>query len=251
MTVMNSTDSWIRCFHSAPEAAVRLVCFPHAGGAASFYFPMSKALHPDIEVYSVQYPGRQDRRGETALTAVPDIARHAARALRELPRGPLALFGHSMGAAVAYETARILERSGDGPLEALFVSGRRAPSRFRPEFVHQRDDTGLVEEMRTLGGTDPGVLRNRELLQLVLPVVRNDYRAIETYRPEPGPVLDSPVTVFIGDSDPKVTLDDAQAWREHTAGEFDLEVFRGGHFYLVEHQREVLQRISGRLKAHA
>jgi surfactin synthase thioesterase subunit len=230
---------------------MRLVAFPHAGGAATYWFPMSRALQPDIEVLSVQYPGRQDRRAEKPIDNLLVLAERIAEVLRPWLDGPTAFFGHSMGASLAYEVARILERRGETPpLVQLFASGRRAPARLRPESVHLRDDHGLVAEIRRLSGTDDGVLNDAELLRMVLPAIRSDYRAIETYRPPAGPVLGCPITAFTGDVDPQVSYEEALAWREHTTGAFDIQVFSGGHFYLADQQEAVLEEISGRLRVH-
>ncbi|MFG2353520.1 thioesterase II family protein [Streptomyces sp. NPDC048521] len=249
-------DAWIRTFDAAMEKGpvvdgLRLVCFPHAGGSASFYFPYAKLLRPEIEVLAVQYPGRQDRRGEPCLDRIATLADRAAEVLRvRRPDERLAFFGHSMGAAVAFETARRLER-GPGPrVLRLFASGRRAPSVFRPEFVHRKDDDGLVAELQALSGTDPALLADPEVRALVLPTIRSDYRAIESYRCEPGASVACPVTVLIGDADPRVSVADARAWEGHTSGGFDLRVLPGGHFYLEEQRDVVVAGIRAALREH-
>ncbi len=239
--------SWTRRYHPAPDSPVRLVCLPHAGGSASFYFPVSRSLSPDIDVLAVQYPGRQDRRHEPLVPDVPTLSRLVAGELVGWLDRPLALFGHSMGASVAFEVARILRRERDVELVHLFVSGRRAPSRFRDERVHQESDEGLIAEMRKLAGTAGSILGDEEMLRMIMPAIRNDYRAAETYRYEPGPPLGCPVTAFVGDDDPKVTVEEARAWGEHTTADFEFEVFPGGHFYLVDRSAAVLERIRGAL----
>ncbi|MEO5876849.1 MAG: alpha/beta fold hydrolase [Streptosporangiaceae bacterium] len=239
--------SWIRRYHQAPESTVRLVCFPHAGGSANFYFPVSAKLSPTVEVRAVQYPGRQDRRKEANIGDIHELADAAFEAVRTLADMPLAFFGHSMGAVVAYEVALRLEQAGVAPLTRLFVSGRRAPSRYRSDRVHERDDQGVVAELRRLSGTGTDLLGDPETLEMILPAVRNDYRAIETYRHAPGRTVNCPVSVLIGDSDPQVTTAEADAWSEHTTGSFDLRVFPGGHFYLAERSAEVITAVSNDL----
>lgn len=235
--------AWLRRFHPAPDADVRLVCFPHAGGSATFYFPFSRMLPRSIEVLSVQYPGRQDRHGEPCVGDIGGLADGVVAELLPLTPGPLALFGHSMGSMVAYEVARRLESRGVKPLR-LFASGGRAPSRPRRGNVHQLDDNGLVGELKKLSGTDSQILGDPEILRMVLPAVRSDYKAVETYRHVPGPLLECPVVALTGDDDPRVTLDEAEAWGEHTAGGFELKVYAGGHFYLNSHAAAVTQVIA-------
>ncbi|WP_371478842.1 thioesterase II family protein [Kitasatospora sp. NBC_00315] len=248
-TAAHDYDSWIRAFNPVPGAGIRLVCFPHAGGAASFWFPLTRLLPAGVELLAVQYPGRQDRRAEPCIDDIGTLADRTAEVLRrQHPDEPLALFGHSMGAAVAFETARRLERDSGRPVAHLFVSGRRSPGEFRAEYVHLRDDDGLIAELGTLGGTAPELLADPELRDLVLPPVRSDYRAIETYRCPPDATVGCPVTVLTGDADPRVTVAEARRWEDHTTGAFDFEVFEGGHFYLEDHRAGVAGRIGDALE---
>ena len=242
---MGDHASWITRFRAVPRAPVQLVCFPHAGGSAGFYFPMAAPLAPQAEVLAVQYPGRQNRRFEPCVDDIGELADAVVAALGQWQDRPLALFGHSMGAVVAFETARRLAL----PPVRLFVSGRRAPSAYRAESVHLRDDDGIVAELRALSGTDAGILGDEEFLRMILPAIRADYRAIETYRSAPDAVLDLPVTALTGDSDPRVSVDEARAWSAHTTGAFDLAVFPGGHFFLADHQRDVLALIARGISA--
>lgn len=164
-----------------------------------FWFPLSAALAPDVDVLAVQYPGRQERRHEPPITDLDEFADAVARALTPLLDRPYALLGHSMGALLGYEVARRLRRWGHPAPVGLFASGRRAPHINRGEDVHLRDDAGVVAELRRMSGTDSGLLGDDELLRLVLPAVRADYQAVETYRYQPGRALDcrsrySPVT---------------------------------------------------------
>jgi len=240
---MSDPEHWVRRFRPAPGAATRLLCLPHAGGAAGYYLPVSRALAPEIDVLAVQYPGRQDRMTEPLVDSVEQLADLLVPLLDSYLDRPLRIFGHSLGASVGFEVARRLEAQGVVP-EALFVSGRRAPSRDRDETVHLLDDDGLLAEIRSLAGTDAAVFDDPELVAMVLPTLRNDYRAAETYRYRPGPPLTCPVHALTGDADPRVTVEEAGAWAEHTTGEFTLTTFSGGHFYLLDHLPAVLERLA-------
>jgi len=220
---------WCRRFHPAPDAAHRLVCFPHAGGSASYYLPVSTALAPRVDVVAVQYPGRQDRRNEPLIDDIATLADHVYDVLRGWDDRPLTFFGHSMGALVAFEVARRFEREGSGPVR-LFASGRRAPSRYRDENVHRRDDDGI---------------------RMILPALRGDYRAVETYRSAPGATVACPITALVGDSDPKTSLDEAQDWEKHTSADFDLRILPGGHFYLNSRAADVLKVLDDHFAAQA
>ncbi|MGH3810260.1 MAG: thioesterase II family protein [Pseudonocardiaceae bacterium] len=245
------SDRWIRRYHPAREGSARLVCFPHAGGSASFFFPVSAALAPGVEVVAVQYPGRQDRRAEPNIDTIPHLAEAILPVVRPLADRPLAFFGHSMGAVLAYEVAFRLEQDGAAPLARLYVSGRRAPSRHRSESVHLRDDAGVIAEVRELSGTGSDLLGDPEMLEMILPAIKSDYRAIETYRDTTDRTVRAPIVAVIGADDPKVTIDEAKAWAAHSTGAFDLQVFPGGHFYLVEQSRQVIRLIADDLAALA
>lgn len=234
------TDRWIRRFHHTPDGTPVLVCFPFAGGVANYFFRLSATLQPDVLVLAVQYPGRQDRLHEPLVDEIAVLADRIADALLGWSDRPAAFFGHSMGAVVGYEVARRWEASGVA-LRHLYVSGRRAPSRTRDtDTVHLRDDAGIRAEVDRLGGPAAELLTHPELGPLLLPPIRNDYKAIETYRHPPGPPLTCPVTTIIGDHDPMVTLDEARAWAAHTTGPYTLRVFAGGHFYLTDHQQKIV-----------
>lgn len=194
---------------------------------------------------AVRCPGRQDRHSEPCVSDIGELADRVVEHLLPLDAKPLALFGHSMGAVVAYEVARRLQSKGITPLR-LFVSGRRAPSRTRTGngHVHQLDDNGLIDELRKLSATDSQLLGDPDMLRMILPAVRNDYKAVESYRHVPGPPLDCPIVALTGDDDPQVTLDEATGWSEHTTCGFELKVYEGGHFYLNSHAAAVMEAIS-------
>lgn len=230
-------------FQPAPERPIRLICLPHAGGSASSFFGFSAQVDSVAEVAAVQYPGRQDRWRDPPVTNLLGLADQVADVVLNAVSGPVALFGHSMGASLGFEVARRLEQAGRAPVR-LFASGSRAPSLERPEGIHELDDDGLVKELLKLGGTDPRVLADREMLDLMLPAIRADYTAIETYCADDDARVACPVTVLTGDDDPKTSLDDARAWQRHTTGRFDLRVFPGDHFYLFDQWPQVAEVIT-------
>jgi surfactin synthase thioesterase subunit len=231
-------DLWIRkCGPQAGDAPLRLLCFPHAGGSASFYQPLAAALGGSAQVLAVQYPGRQDRRNEPSLVRIGELAESVVDALTPWSAWsdrPLAFFGHSMGAVIAYEVARIMEQQTDATLLGLVASGRRAPSVHVEENLHRQSDAGLLTELRQMSGTAASLLHDEEVVRMILPPLRADYEAIETYRHQPGHELRSPLAALIGKEDGKAPLEHVREWESHTSGHFELHQFPGGHFYLNE-----------------
>lgn len=242
MTSTLDTDLWLRRFTPAPQAGPLLVCLPHAGGSATYYFRTARALASSMDVLAVQYPGRQDRRSEPCIDNIDGLADAVSAAVSAVADRPLILFGHSMGATIGYEVTARLEDEGTTPL-ALFASGRRAPSCVRSENVHRRDDAGIVAELRRLQGTGSSILGDDEIVQMILPAVRADYRAVESYRPKPRQPLATDIVALTGDVDPQVSAEEAAAWEKHTTGQFTLRTFSGGHFFLDRHADAILDEI--------
>ncbi|MEW2548399.1 alpha/beta fold hydrolase [Streptomyces sp. NPDC047002] len=250
-------EAWLRRLRAAPgptAGAPLLVCFPHAGGAASSFRPLAAALGGAVETVAVQYPGRQDRYAEPCVEDLDEMAALVAESLRLRDGGqgrPTAFFGHSMGATLAFAVARLLEGPGSSGPVGLFASARKAPSVAEGRQVHLLGDAEVVAELKSLGGTAAGALDDEELVGLVLPAVRSDYRALETYRPRPGERLGCPVTAVLGDADPRVAPAQAAAWAGHTASEFRIRVLPGGHFYLNDQVEAVAGLVRERLAAWA
>lgn len=222
------TSAWIRRFHPGPAAPVRLVCFPHAGGSASYYFPVSKALSSVADVQVLQYPGRQDRLAAPFIEPMDELADTVTAVLHEQPDLPLVLFGHSMGATLAFEVAARLERDGVDLL-GFFASGRRAPANVVNERMHTASDALLISHVKKLSGNN--ALDDPDIADLVLPAFRSDYRSAETYRYRPGTRLACPLFALTGDNDPQVSPAEAREWGAYTTGPFEMEVFEGGHFF--------------------
>ncbi|MFI6571310.1 thioesterase II family protein [Nocardia fluminea] len=246
MGVNTAATEWVRILRSDPAARGRLTCFPPGGGSATFYRELALHIGTGVEVTAVQYPGRQDRLGDPAITDLHLLADRIAVAITGQLGPGRTLFGHSMGATVAYETALRLAAAGQPP-RALIVSGRPAPEFVETGQLHRGPDAALVDDLERLAN-DPAPVRllrtEPGLADLVLPAVRADYQAIETYRQRPGAQLSCPVVALVSTEDPTTTVAQAEQWRAVTDGPFSLRTFGGGHFYLDEQHAAVAREIT-------
>ncbi|MFD8546315.1 thioesterase II family protein [Streptomyces sp. NPDC059649] len=229
---------WIRRYHQPADDDLTLVCFAHAGGAATAYFSLSAALSASADVLVVQYPGRQDRLNEPAVTDLRQLADRIVTALEPWRDRSLAFFGHSMGAIVAYEVALRMERGqGAGPV-GLIVSGSTAPSLQRDAGVHLMNDEELTAQMAQLAGTPPALLADEDFLATVLPSMRSDFTAMETYKDTAGSKLSCPISGYAADRDPRVSCEGLLTWGEYTTAGLTIEIFEGDHFYLHSPEQE-------------
>jgi surfactin synthase thioesterase subunit len=238
---------WFRCVDPRPDAAVRLFCFPHAGGSAVFFQTWSEQITRDVELTAVQYPGRAERMAEPIIDDAPTLVRQVTSAILPLCDRPVALFGHSMGAIVAYEVARSLQMLGAAPAH-LFVSGHRAAGLPGDRHYSEQDDDTLVETLMWMGGSDAGVFADPELREMVLPYVRGDLQLLDRYVHRPEPRLSVPITSVIGADDHVESPDLAARWAELTSETFAQRVLPGDHFYLVPYRDQVIAEIESRLR---
>lgn len=195
----------------------------------------------------VQLPGRGTRLREQPFTSFEPLIEALSEALLPYLRQPFAMFGHSMGATIAFEFARKLRRSsGPSPLR-LFVSGRSAPTiPYRGLPTHTLPDAEFIEELRRLNGTPRGVIENAELMELMLPLLRADFGLIQTYVYKPEPPLLCPITAIGGVQDEEVSRSDIQEWREQTSS-FSLKMIAGDHFFVQTAGAVLLEFLSREL----
>jgi medium-chain acyl-[acyl-carrier-protein] hydrolase len=234
-------NDWLAYSRPSPDARLRLFCFPHAGLGASIFRSWIGGFGAGVDVCPVQLPGRETRQIEPPFTSMAALADAAAPALRPCLDVPFAFFGHSMGALVAFEIARRLD-ARVLPLR-LFVSGRRAPhlpDRLAP--LGPLDDPAFIAEIqRRYDGIPAPVLECDDLVAMLLPRLRADVATLEGYVFQPAGLLDCPISVFGGDADHTVSVDELEGWREHSRRDVCVRLLRGGHLF-VQHQRDALIR---------
>jgi surfactin synthase thioesterase subunit len=226
---------------------VRLVCFPYAGSSAAVYRRWRRSMPAWMDVCPVDMPGHGRRFDEPLETSVEGMVERCLPLVLPQLAQPYVLFGHSLGAIVAFELAHRLQELGMHSPVLLVASGTDAPSR-RDHQRHAGIDSpeALSAELRRLGGTPPEVLADSELLALTLPIVRADFDACARYESSPERKLTCPIDVLGGQQD-STTRESLLAWGEHTTAEFALHMLPGGHFFIHEEEPQVLRYLQMRV----
>jgi surfactin synthase thioesterase subunit len=236
-------DPWLVRPAERLSPALRLFCVPFAGVGPSAYRGWAQNLPIAVETLYVHLPGREARLREACVPDVVGLAESIADAIAPLSNQPLALFGHSLGGLVAFEVVRVLRHRGLPAPVRLFVSGCRAPHLpypFPP--VRHLAEAELLQRVneRYDGSVPAEVFENAELRELLVPALRADFVALETYDHRAQPPVGCPLTVFGGRQDRTVTREALAAWSAHTLGECRLRVIEGGHFYLQSSRQQLL-----------
>lgn len=232
-----------------PPGAVRLYCLPHAGGAASTFRPWIGRL-PGVSVCPLQPPGREGRLREPPHERMAPLVAELAGAVIAGADPPYAVYGHSLGALVGFELVREVRRRGGPQPVHLFVSGCAAPQSSYDDGppVGGMDDAQVVTMLRQLGGTPEWMLADETVLGMILPPFRADFAVKESYRYQPEPPLEVPLTALAATVDPRASVQATAGWRDQTARRFESHTLVGGHFAALEQASLTLTYVSAALR---
>ncbi len=233
----------------------KLFCFPYAGGSATFYSRWADHLNPSIDIQQVELAGRGKRIYEPLYRDLKEAIDNVFHLIKDQTRiYRYALFGHSLGALIAFELAMKLKEQGFPSPEHIFFSGRGAPHVPRSKdrkIYHQLPDDEFRESIVELGGTPKELFDYPELLDILLPTLKNDFRISETYRYdhyEDAAPFDHDITVFLG-KDENITPEQMAGWRQHTRNVCSIHYYDGGHFFIHEKVAETAAVINRTLAA--
>lgn len=227
-----------------PNARFRLVCFPYAGGSALTYNQWAKKLHSNVELALIQLPGRSSRFSEKPYETMSDLVKDIFISLNGLTKKKLVFFGHSMGARVAYELTLLLKLHTYNLPISIIVSGSVAPGVKRtkePSFM--LPDEEFISHLRELNGTPEEILKNDEIMHLLLPAIRADFKIFETYHNRSIGAVSTQISIFSGKKD-NLELSDLEAWLPLFTSNTGIHWFDGGHFFVEENRDEVIDKVN-------
>lgn len=217
------------------DTGIKMFCFHHAGGTASVFREWTKR-QDRLSIYPVELPGKATRASEEFIDSGEGLVSKLAEEINEalLPDETFYLFGHSMGAMIAFKVAYVLEGIYKRQAEKVILAGRHAAD------VHEKigyqmhmGRRALIEDMRRIGGTPDEILRNEEILNCLLPGIMLDYKLNENLLYK-GEMIQSPIRIDIGENDADTPLKLVTGWRKHTRNETSISIFQGGHFFPYE-----------------
>lgn len=230
---------------------VKLFCFPYAGGSATVYKKWQTYFNDAVELCPVELAGRGGRMREALYGSCEEAVGDLYSIIKqEIRNSSYALFGHSMGAMLAYELARKIRDTGANPPVHLFFSGRAAPHIPVPEEkkYHLLSQEAFEGKVLELGGTPPEFFKYPQLLEMFLPLLRSDFELaatdldLDTLNP-----FDCDISVFLGKEEDMVP-EQADGWKRHTSGICSIHYFNGGHFFINEEGRPISRLITRTLQ---
>ncbi|RYY77825.1 MAG: thioesterase [Moraxellaceae bacterium] len=230
---------------------LNLLCFSYAGGSATFYSRWANLL-PAVRVIPVEIPGRGTEHQTASLVKSAGLLDFLTSQYGHFCTGPFVLFGHSLGARIAFEFLHTLELAHGRKAQRLFVSGCLAPDRFAQAMAfRERDlsDAGLLQVLTDLGGTPPELMANPELMQAALPIIRADFQLAIDLSKKPQACISAPINLLLGRQDRVTNLfEDYPSWARHTSSECEVSVIDGDHFFIRSQTKAVVRLVADKLQ---
>jgi len=245
-----SSNTFIRG-KNRPNALLRIFCFSYAGSSAQLFFNWNDYVPEWVEVSGFEFPGHGRRLIESkVIKEQAEAVLCIADALTPMLDKPYALYGHCLGAVLAYEATRILRSRGARQPVHLFASGARGPHYGIPiANCESMDDEQFIKHFTQVYGAAITVLNDAKMRPLVLPMVRADAHITQYYHYDPGAPVDYNITAVAGVDDPDVQLEHLEGWRQHTTAKVSTRLYPGNHFFFVEQAREMLKDFLGELNS--
>ena len=237
-------NPWFVSYKSNITIKMRLFCFHHAGGTGSFFKGWKDFFPPEIEIVAIQLPGREARLSESFLTNIDDVIEGVIYSFSKYQDRPFIFFGHSLGGFISFEIVRRLRRLDLCIPKYLIISGQTAPQ-LPPEkeILHILQDHEFIEALNKYGGMPEEILRNEELMEVLLPRLRADFTISETYNYIEEPPVNCSILVLGGRNDSTVDHKELIAWGNQTTKKCLIKLFPGGHFFINSFQKLIFRTL--------
>lgn len=233
-------NSWIKYECTRENPKYRIFCLPYAGGNALYYSKWAEYFNKEIEIYPIQLPGRENRIGECAISDAKVLCKEIITAIKPYLDIPFAFVGHSMGGILCYELTRQLIKDNIAVPEAIFISGTVPPHILKQsEKIYDMPEKEFLKRLVGYDNINPKMFEFKEFYEYFLPTLRADFKLVETYEIEKKESLPCSITVFGGDNDPFVPLKYLKEWNDYSEKNLKIEVFKGNHFYITNHIKNI------------
>lgn len=241
-------EKWFQRLTINNSAQVQLFCFTYAGGSASNFIPISKLLSSNIEVIAIQLPGRASRFVEPAYTCMTKLVDDLVPAFMEFNSKPYAVLGHSLGARIGFQLVNALYERGYAQPQHFFASGSRGPDcKSLYTNIFELPDKAFVEKITRLGGIPSAVLENKELMELITPLLKADFQLADTYRYLGQSEFSCPITTFSGTKDEGIQEADVDTWGNYFTGDYQHFTINGGHFFIDSNPSTIVDVINNEI----
>lgn len=250
ITDRSAQNKWLTDYMQPTHNKLRLFAFPYSGAGTVIYHSWAQYFNQhEIDLIGIQLPGREKRFSEEAITNLPYLVEELLEIIHPLTDVPFAFFGHSMGGLVAFELSRSLRNNAALLPQHLFISGFRSPDMPNPnQELHQLNNIMLLKKVAEYGGTPIAILENSELMALLLPIIRADFKLFETYQYYEDTPLNCPITTFSGKMDSIVKPDYMKNWARQTSARLEHVTYEGKHFFINENKSSIINKIVSQLK---
>jgi medium-chain acyl-[acyl-carrier-protein] hydrolase len=229
---------------------IKLFCLAYAGGTAMIYSRWKKWMDKSIEIVPIELAGRGIRGKEPFFASLDEAAEDVYARIKEAADGsPFAIFGHSMGALLTYEVMHKMQDRGDEMPVYAFLSGRNAPHvEVENKMIHLLPDDLFIQEIARIGGTPKEFFEQKQLLDMFIPILKADYKMIETHPFVPkAEKLDVEIAVLGGTEDEDVKVEDLGKWGDLVKRNCSVYVFEGGHFFIFDKYPDIIDLIGSKL----
>lgn len=218
---------------------IKLYCIPYAGASSVIFNKWNRMMNSSVEVIPMELAGRGGRTGEPFYNNISDAVDDLYKQISQDDHTSFAIFGHSMGAIIAFELTKRLCEKQQGP-KVLICSGRKAPQFHSKEIIHNLEEKEFIKRIIELGATPAELFESQELTEIFLPILQSDFKIIEEYRySNTRTHMNCDLVVMSGQLD-DISQEELFGWQQHSSKPCLFQFFEGGHFFIHDNEAEVI-----------